>query len=50
MGKVLNELNHSGSSQFFTKQTFGAGMNYYFSFKKKSRQKPRPIKIPEPLQ
>jgi hypothetical protein len=50
MGKALNELNHSGSSKFFIKNSLGAGLNYYFSFKKKSRPKPRPIKIPEPLQ
>jgi hypothetical protein len=48
MGKALNELNHSGSSKFFIKNSLGAGLNYYFSFKKKTR--PKPIIIPEPLQ
>lgn len=48
MGKPLNELNHSGSSSFFIKNSLGAGCNYYFSFKKAKR--PKPAKIPEPLQ
>jgi hypothetical protein len=49
MGKALNELNHTGS-RFFIKNSLGAGLNYYFSFKKKPGPKPRPIKIPKPLQ
>ncbi|MBF4470901.1 hypothetical protein [Flavobacterium sp. HJJ] len=47
IGTALNELNHSGSSRFFIKNSLGAGLNYYFSFKKKTR--PKPVKIPEPL-
>jgi hypothetical protein len=50
MGESLNQLNHRGSSDFFIKNSLGAGLNYYFSFKKKTGPKPRPIKIPEPLQ
>jgi hypothetical protein len=48
IGMVLKELNHSGS-RFFIKNSLGAGINYYFSFKKNPRPKPRPIIIPEPL-
>jgi hypothetical protein len=48
LGKVVNEMEHSSSYKINDKGVLGAGVNYYFSFKKK--QKPRPIKIPEPLQ
>jgi hypothetical protein len=50
LGKVINEMEHSNGYEINDKGVLGAGLNYYFSFKKKSRQKPRPIKIPEPLQ
>ncbi|PJJ08057.1 hypothetical protein CLU83_1287 [Flavobacterium sp. 1] len=48
MGKALNQLSHSGASRINTNNVLGAGCNYYFSFKK--AKKPRPTKIPEPLQ
>jgi hypothetical protein len=50
LGKVINEMEHSNGYEINDKGVLGAGLNYYFSFKKKTRPKPRPIKIPEPLQ
>ncbi|PWA08915.1 hypothetical protein [Flavobacterium laiguense] len=50
LGKVINEMEHSSGYKINDKGVLGAGLNYYFSFKKEPRPKPRPIKIPEPLQ
>jgi hypothetical protein len=50
LGKVINEMEHSSGYEINDKGVLGAGLNYYFSFKKKPGPKPRPIKIPEPLQ
>lgn len=50
LGKVINEMEHSSGYEINDKGVLGVGVNYYFSFKKKLRPKPRPIKMPEPLQ
>jgi hypothetical protein len=50
LGKVINEMEHSSGYEINDKGVLGAGLNFYFSFKKKPGPKPRPIKIPEPLQ
>jgi hypothetical protein len=47
-GKVVNEMEHSNGYEINDKGVLGAGLNYYFSFKKK--QKSRRYKTPEPLQ
>lgn len=48
LGKVINEMEHSTGYKINDKGVLGAGLSYYFGFKKK--QKSRPYKIPEPLQ
>jgi hypothetical protein len=50
LGKVINDMEYSSGYKINDKGVLGAGLNYYFSFKKKPGPKPRPIKIPEPLQ
>jgi hypothetical protein len=50
LGKVINEMEHNSGYEINDKGVLGAGLNYYFSFKKKPGPKPRPIKIPKPLQ
>jgi hypothetical protein len=47
LGKVINEMEHSSGYEINDKGVLGAGVNYYFSFKKK--QKRTTYKIPEPL-
>jgi hypothetical protein len=47
-GKAINNLQHSSGYEINAKGVLGAGLNYYFGFKKK--QKPKPIKTPNPLQ
>jgi hypothetical protein len=46
-GKVINEMEHSTGYEINDKGVLGAGVNYYFSFKKK--QKTRVYKTPNPL-
>jgi hypothetical protein len=50
LGQVVNEMEHSSGYEINENGVLGAGVNYYFSFKKKPKQKTGPIKIPEPLQ
>jgi len=45
MSKPLEELNHG--ARIMGKNALGAGINYYFSFKKSV--KPSPIRIPNPM-
>ncbi len=47
LGKVINNLEHSSDYKFNSNGVLGAGVNYYFSFRKSS--KPIKYKTPDPL-
>jgi hypothetical protein len=47
LGKVINNLEHSTGYEFNSNGVLGAGVNYYFSFRKSS--KPIKYKTPDPL-
>jgi hypothetical protein len=48
LGKAINSLEHSTGYEFNSNGVLGAGVNYYFSFRKSS-SKPIKYKTPAPL-